>query len=522
MTLEAPGATFRRTDLDQLQRRGITLEDARHQIEMMLQPPVPLGIDRACTVGDGIVRLSETEHDELLKLHHEAAQTGTCHWFVPASGAASRMFKELVVALAPPVPEKSRKKKPVVENMALKEFLHEIRRFAFYSDLDRALGGKLASLAEAGEHRPILETMLAPTGLGFADKPKGLMPFHAYDGVTCTAFEEHLIEAGPVVRDAGQRSRLHFTVSPEHMDAFQALYERVRGRYELQLGVNFEVGFSVQSPATDTLALDAEGRLFRDEEDMLLFRPGGHGALLENLQALNAHIAFIKNIDNVTTAQRNSPTVLWSRLLIGTLVRAQRKIFDLLRRLESDPGTGPVYEALEFASTALGCEPHAGVVASSAKRARSLAVALLHRPLRVCGMVVNSGEPGGGPYWVRGRDGQVSPQIVEDAQLDRASRTQRKRVSGATHFNPVFMACGLRDLKGEAFDLAGFVDPDAVIVAQKSYNGRELITLERPGLWNGAMAHWNTIFVEVPIEVFNPVKTVNDLLRPEHQASGAR
>ena len=522
MTLEAPGVTFSRTDLDELQRRGITLEEARRQIEQLFQPPAPLTIDRACTVGDGITRLSETGHDELLKLHHEASQGGGCHWFVPASGAASRMFKELVVALAPPVPEKSRRKKPVVENMALKEFLHEIRRFPFYSDLEKALGGKgkLLALAEAGEHRPILETMLAPTGLGYADKPKGLMPFHAYDGVTCTAFEEHLIEAGPVVRDAAQASRLHFTVSPEHMDAFHALFERVRGRYELQLGVHFEVGFSVQNPATDTLSLDPEGRLFRDEEGGLLFRPGGHGALLENLQALGAGIAFIKNIDNVTTAQRNSPTILWSRLLIGMLVRAQRKTFDLLRRLETDPGTGPVYESLEYASTTLGCEPHAGIVASSAKRARSLAVALLHRPLRVCGMVVSSGEPGGGPYWVRGRDGQASPQIVEDAQLDRSTRTQRKRVSGATHFNPVFMACGLHDVKGEAFDLSGFVDPDAVIIARKSYNGRELITLERPGLWNGAMAHWNTIFVELPLEVFNPVKTVNDLLRPEHQASG--
>src|SRR5262245_14828399 len=328
MTLEAPGLTFSRSDLDQLERRGITLEDARHQIEMMLQPPQPLSIDRACTNGDGIAHISDEEHEELLKLHHEAAQSGGCHWFVPASGAASRMFKDLVVALAPPVVEKSRKKKPPPENLALKQFLHEIQRFPFFGELDKALGGKLVALAEAGEHRPILETMLAPTGLGFADRPKGLMPFHSYDGVTCTAFEEHLVEAGPVMRDAGQRSRLHFTVNPEHMDAFHALFERVRGRYELQLGVNFGVGFSVQSPATDTLSLDPEGRLFRDEEGMLLFRPGGHGALIENLQALNTHIAFVKNIDNVTTAQHNSPTILWSRLLIGMLVRAQRKIFD--------------------------------------------------------------------------------------------------------------------------------------------------------------------------------------------------
>jgi len=521
MSLEAPGATFSRADLNQLHRRGITLDDARHQIELLLQPPAPITIDRACTVKDGIERLPDADHDELLRLHREAAQAGGCQWFVPASGAASRMFRDLVEPLAPPAPERSRRKKPV-ENVALKQFLQEIRRFPFYPDLERAVGragGQLKHLAEAGEHRPILDAMLSPSGLGYSVLPKGLMPFHAYEGVTCTAFEEHLVEAGQVVRDASQSCRLHFTVSPEHLEAFRALLERVRARYESQLGVRFEAGFSTQSSSTGTLALDLEGRLFRDEQGVLLVRPGGHGSLVANLQGLGADIVFVKNIDNVTTAQRNTPTTLWSRLLIGQLVRMQRRTFDLLRRLEADPGAGTVTEALEFACTTLGCEAHAGIVASSTKRARALAITLLHRPLRVCGMVPNSGEPGGGPYWVRGRDGQMSPQIVEEAQLDRASQAQRKRVASATHFNPVFMACGMRDHRAEAFDLTGFVDPDAVIVARKSHAGRDLVTLERPGLWNGAMAHWNTIFVEVPIEVFNPVKTVNDLLRPEHQGS---
>jgi hypothetical protein len=522
MTLEAPGATFSREDLQELDRRGITLEDARHQIELLLQPPAAIAIDRPCTPGDGIVRLSENEHADLLRLHHEAVQAGGCQWFVPASGAASRMFKDLLASLAPPPPDRSKRKKPV-ENTALIQFLQEIRRFAFYPDLARAVSGDgrtLLSLAEAGEQRPILEALLSPSGLGYADMPKGLLPFHAYDGVTCTAFEEQLVEAGPVVRDSSQRCRLHFTVSPEHLESFRAVLEKVRKRYESQLGVTFEVGFSVQSPSTDTLSLDLEGRLFRDEKGLLLFRPGGHGALLQNLHGLGADIVFIKNIDNVTTAQRNSVASMWSRLLIGMLVKVQRRTAELLRGLESNPETGPLNDALDFANGVLGCEPHAGIVASSTMRARSLAIALLHRPLRVCGMVPESGEPGGGPYWVRGRDGQVSLQIVEAAQLDRASRTQRKKIAAGTHFNPVFMACGLRDHNSEAFDLPGFVDPDAVIVANKSHGGRDLLTLERPGLWNGAMAHWNTIFVEVPAEVFNPVKTVNDLLRPEHQGSG--
>ena len=524
MTLEAPGATFSQADLDLLQRRGITLDDARHQIEQLIQPPPPITIDRPCTVGDGIARLSDGDSEELLRLHNELAQAGTCHWFVPASGAASRMFKDLMAPAAEPVPDRSRKKKKPAENVALTTFLREIRRFPFYPDLARALearGARLDALAEALEHGPILEAMLSPSGLGFADRPKGLMPFHVYDDVTCTAFEEHLVEAGQVVRDAAQRCRLHFTVSQAHMDVFHALFEKVRSRYELQLGVTFDVGFSVQSPATDTLALDLEGRLFRDEEGGLLIRPGGHGALLENLDKLGAGTAFIKNIDNVTSAQRNSPTVLWARLLIGLLARIQRQTHELMRRLDADPGPAPVHQALEFARTALGCEPHAGIVASSSQRARSLAVALLDRPLRVCGMVPNAGEPGGGPYWVKGRDGQASTQIVEGAQLESA-KDNKKLLEGSTHFNPVFMACGLKDHKGNPFRLASFVDPDAVVIARKSHGGRDLITLERPGLWNGGMAHWNTIFVEVPPEVFNPVKTVNDLLRTAHQASEDR
>jgi len=524
MTLEAHEVTFTQDDAAQLGRHGITIEEARRQIELMLHPPSALTLDRACTIGDGIERVPDDQHDPLQRLHGEVAGSGRCHWFVPASGAASRMFAELVAPLAPPPPSKSKRKKPPAENVALKLFLQEIRRFPFHSDLERAVGragGNLAALAEAGDQGPILEAMLAPTGLNYAELPKGLMPFHAYGGVACTAFEEHLVEGGHVVRDAAQKCRLHFTVSAGHLEAFRALLERVRARYQSQLGVSFEVGFSTQSASSETLALDAEGQPFRDEDGALLLRPGGHGALIENLESLGVDFVFIKNIDNVTKAARHGPTLIWARLLIGLLAKVQRKTFDLLDRLEADPEGGPVGEALEFANNTFNCEPHAGVVASSPERARGLAIALLHRPVRVCGMVPNAGEPGGGPYWVRGRDGQLSLQIVEGAQLNPNSEAQRALVAGATHFNPVFMACGLRDHRSRAFELKSFVDPDAVIVTRKSYQGHELVTLERPGLWNGGMAHWNTIFVEVPVEVFNPVKTVNDLLRPEHQGGGA-
>jgi uncharacterized protein DUF4301 len=502
MTLEAPGATFSRSDLDQLERRGITLEDARYQIELLLQPPPPLSIDRACTIGDGIARIADEEHEELLKLHHEAAQSGSCHWFVPASGAASRMFKDLVVALAPPVPEKSRKKKPVPENLALKQFLHEIRRFPFYADLDKALGGKLAALAEAGEHRPILETMLAAAGLGFADKPKGLMPFHAYDGVTCTAFEEHLVEAGQVVRDAAQRARLHFTVSPEHMDAFHALFEKVRGRYELQLGVHFDVGFSVQNPKTDTLALDAEGKLFRDPEGMLLFRPGGHGALLDNLAKLAGDIVLVKNIDNIARHERSRDIVPIRRQLSGLLAAIEREVHDAIERLRDGAGADDALRSLES---------RFGI------RAGGDAMAALNRPLRVCGVIRTGEHTGGRAFWVDVPGRGAALQIVESAEIDTSDEKSTALFDSAPFFNPVDIVCSLRDVDGMPFDLARFTSPERAIVASKSLGGVPSLVYEHPGLWNGGMGLWNTVFVEVPGFTFNPVKSLADLWTEGHR-----
>jgi hypothetical protein len=504
-------------DREQLESHGVPVEEALRQIDMLRHPPALISLDRACTVGDGIARVPESEHEPLHRLHDEAARSGRCLWFVPASGAASRMFKELLAVLASEKPPRA--KSPEAE--ALELFMRGLPRFAFHRQLAGAVahaGLDLAVLEERGDHRAILSALITPLGLDYEDLPKGLMPFHTYGDEVRTACEEQLVEASHVAQDIAKVCRAHFTVSTDQLTQFRELLERVHGTYETRLGVRLDVGFSTQNPATDTLALDASGQPFRTDDGKLLLRPAGHGALIENLGATRGDIVFIKNVDNVAIDGMKTATYAWSRALIGMLVRAQRTVFELLRRLAEPSDAAAVDEALTFARSTLHCGPRATIAAIEQRRV--LAQNLLDRPLRVCGVVPIGDEPGGGPFFVRGGHGELSLQIVEGAQLDPKSKAQGKLVAGATHFNPVFMACALRNHRGEAFDLATFVDPDAVIIATKSYAGRELTTLERPGLWNGGMAHWNTIFVEVPGAVFNPVKTVNDLLRAEHQGVG--
>jgi len=517
VTLDARDDLFSRADLEQLSRRGLTLEEAYRQVALLSRPPGFAALDRHCAVGDGIELVDEREAARLGDLARAAAAAGRCMAFVPASGAASRMFKDLLGALARPVGA------PGAEADATRSFLEGLSGFAFAGDLAAALaraGQDASALLARGDARTVLSTLLEPAGLGYADCPKALLPFHRYGEERRTAFEEHLVEAAVLVSDAGGRCRAHFTVSAEHMDRFLALLELARPRLEARHGVSYEVEFSVQKPSTDTLALDPGGQPFHGADGSLLFRPAGHGALIANLAELGGDIVFIKNIDNVAVDPLKPATTAWSRVLIGRLAETQAAIFTLLARLEDPRDRAAADEALAFASAALHREPPRAAAPASPDSRRAAAVGLLARPLRVCGMVPNTGEPGGGPFWVRGRDRVLSLQLVETAQIDPAAEAQRSLHARSTHFNPVFMACALRDHRGGPFDLTRFVDPDAVIVTRKSHAGRELLNLERPGLWNGAMAGWNTLFVEVPLAVFNPVKTVNDLLRPEHQAAG--
>ncbi len=468
---------FTRGDRHQLADHGIAIEEAEWQVERLLDSPRYVQLVRPCTVGDGIERIPAEAAEGLRSAHLAAASAGRFLKFVPASGAASRMFADLHYFHSGPGSAlswseiSSGARSGGRREELLATLVREIRRFAFHDDLERVLrrsGRALDDLADAGAFQPILEALLGRDGLGSAGLPKGLLEFHRYGGRGRTAFEEHLVEAAGYVRDAAGLCRLHLTVSPEGRSRFEQLLHDVEVEHGRRCAARFEVGYSYQKPATDTVSVDSAGRLVRDEARRLRLRPGGHGSLLENLGELRCDLVFIKNIDNVQPDRTKALAIEWKCLLAGRLLELER-------------------------------------------------CAGLARPIRVCGVVPNTGEPGGGPFWVRGADGAVSVQIVESAQVDPADEGQQTLWRSSTHFNPVDLVCALRDPNGEPHDLRRFVDRDAVIVSAKREAGREIRVLERPGLWNGAMAGWNTALVEVPLLTFSPVKTVLDLLRPEHQ-----
>jgi hypothetical protein len=453
--------------------------------------------------------------------------------FVPASGAASRMFRQLEAVhhgetVGRAELEKRAEAGDEDAGRAL-TFLDRLERFAFFEDLEAAVeaaGLDADKLRRAGAVAPLLDHLLDDAdghGLRYASLPKGLIPFHRYPGgERRTAFEEHLVEAVGMLRDEEAVCRLHFTVSPLHEEAFEELLEGVRERYEERYECTFEVSFSHQSHATDTLAVDPDNRPFRRNDGRLLLRPGGHGALLENLGALDADMVLVKNIDNVLPEGRQETVLLWNRLLIGQMAELRDRTADLLSRLESTGGDDPelLDDGAELAAE-LGHPLPAAVASAAAAKRRTWLIDRLDRPLRVCGMVENIGEPGGGPFWVRDAEGNESLQIVEKSQVDLGDAQQAEILSTATHINPVDLVCAVCDRSGHPYDLSDYVDPTAALVAEKFHQGRPLKALERPGLWNGAMAGWNTVFVEVPQATFSPVKTLFDLLRDAHQTGVA-
>jgi Domain of unknown function (DUF4301) len=499
-----PENLFTADDLRQMAALGIAPEEAARQVELFRNPPPYTRVLRPCRIGDGIRQLFPSDHAELLDAFTAAASQGRIGKFVPASGAATRMFKALLAYLhddhAEMTPE-------------VRTFFDNLPRFAFYDDLDATLK----------DPRAILRALLLEPGLGYAEKPKGLLKFHREEGEARTAFEEHLVEAAHYTRDAHGLCRLHFTVSPQHEEGFTRLLAEVRPRYEERFGCRYEVSFSQQSRATDTLAVDPENRPFRLEDGTLLFRPGGHGSLIENLHALGTagwDVVLLKNIDNVVPDSQKGATLLWKKLLAGSLLALQARIFRHLESLEAGPASLELLDEIDklLADDLLRPVPPEDALAGSESRRRML-IHLLDRPLRVCGVVRNQGEPGGGPFWVEAPDGDpggISLQIVETSQIDPESPEQQAILKSSSHFNPVDLACALRDRHGRPYDLARFIDPSTVFISCKSHEGRPLKALERPGLWNGAMAGWNTVLVEVPDETFAPVKTVLDLLRPEH------
>jgi hypothetical protein len=409
--------------------------------------------------------------------------------------------------------------------LALLEDLERLPFFGSLGDLIQTRLGVTAAEIRQSDPGLLLELMVDPAGLGLLSRAKGLLPFHGYADGSRTAFEEHLHAGTGYLTDGSNPVRFHFTVAAEHQRAFREVSAKTTPGLAREFGTEVRVDFSLQDPATDTIAVEAEGKAtgepVRDGDGRLLFRPGGHGSLLTNLGRLaraGSGLVILKNIDNIAPETRHRELAHWKRLLIGHLVELRSRSFDLLDRLESAPSDPALLsEILDFLGHEFALDRTSlGGGAIGTDLARRLHQRL-DRPLRVCGVVLNSGEPGGGPFWVKRQDGSIDGQIVEGSQIDHGSPEQLAIWSAASHFNPVDIACSLHDRTGKPYDLERYVDPSTYFVTSKEIGGRSINVLERPGLWNGSMADWNTAFVEVPERTFSPVKTLFDLLRPEHQ-----
>lgn len=505
---------FTDNDLKLLAQKGISPEKVEEQLASFRNGFPFLNLAGAASVEKGICRLDEEAQAASLNLWKEYLEKGKRIFkFVPASGAASRMFKDLFEFLEA--------ESPAPSSDFEKTFFARIRDFAFFADLDAACvrneGKGIDALTASGQYKAVVENLLLPKGLNYGNLPKGLLKFHKYGPESRTPVEEHLKEGSLYAQGADGRVNIHFTVSPEHHMLFNQLIDRVRPKYETEFQVTFNLTFSEQKASTDTLAADGDNQPFRDKNGEMLFRPGGHGALIENLNELDADVVFVKNIDNVVPDSLKAAEERYKAVLAGMLVGAQGKAHEYLNLIDSGKyDRKQLLEILAFVEEKLcTTNPQAQNMDEP-----SLVLYLkrkLDRPFRVCGMVKNVGEPGGGPFMAQNPDGTFSPQILESSQIDMKDAHKKRMFEQGTHFNPVDLVCGLKDYRGRKFELPLFVDKNTGFISLKSKSGRELKALELPGLWNGAMADWNTIFVEVPVETFNPVKTVNDLLRPQHQ-----
>lgn len=502
-------------ELTQIAARGISEQQIAKQLEQIKNGFPFLRLEGAAAIGKGImspdaeeVKKYEQVWDEYKKQGHRIVK------FVPASGAASRMFKNLFAFLDAPY--------DVPTTDFEKHFFDNIKKFAFRKSLCSKCkeneGSCVCDLIKAGKYKAVVANLLKANGLNYGQLPKGLLQFHEYsDEEVRTPMEEHLVEAALYASSNGE-ANVHFTVSHDHLELFEKMVaDKVEG-YAKKFGVKYNISFSEQKPSTDTIAANTDNTPFHNEDGSLLFRPGGHGALIENLNEIDADVVFIKNIDNVVPDRLKADTVTYKQVIAGILVSLQQKAFEYLRVLDS--GTynhQKLEEIIRFLQRDLCCRradikelEDADLVIYLRKK--------LNRPMRVCGVVKNVGEPGGGPFLTYNSDGTVSLQILESSQIDKNNKQYMDMFAQGTHFNPVDLVCATKDYKGNDFDLSKYVDPKTGFISNKSKNGKELKALELPGLWNGAMSDWNTVFVEVPLSTFNPVKTVNDLLRDQHQA----
>jgi len=511
---------FSKKHTEQIEAKGLTVQQVEEQLNKFVKKIPHADITEHASIQHGILKLTQDEKDTYIKTYKTEHAHLEIIKFTPASGAATRMFKFLYKFL-----ENYNPKQDSINSYINKEKEPEIRlffigleKFPFYDVVLKAMHKtELDRIKQPDQFNyDFVHTLLSETGLNYGNYPKGLLPFHQYKNHLSTPFQEHLFEAASYACKDG-KARLHFTISKQHYDKFKATENSILPQIKEKTGCDFEISYSYQLEETDTIAVDTKNRPVLDAAGNLIFRPGGHGALIENLNAIDADLIFIKNIDNVVVNTYSEEISSYKKILAGKLISLQQKAFAFMKMLRNGVSSEELHTILDFLYTKLNIQISEEFEKYSQKYQIEYLIDKLNRPIRVCGMVKNEGEPGGGPFWVKHENGAVSLQIVESAQIDKKNDYHQGIQKLATHFNPVDIVCGVRDYEGNKYDLTQFVDRKSYFIASKSKSGKKIKALELPGLWNGGMAFWNTVFIEVPLVTFNPVKTINDLLKPTHQ-----
>lgn len=513
---------FSDNDIQQITKKGLTVNAVMAQIDVFKAGLPFVNLSALATIGNGINVCSETEKQNYIDHFDNQRHSVSIHKFVPASGAATRMFKTLFKFIEEYNPDDETINSYINRNKEadLSVFLVGIEKLPFYKIVLKKLEQFYPDFNTYSNDQQkfyFVKTLLDDDKLNYGFYPKGLLPFHEYKDHVASAFEEHLFEAA-LYASSNNEAHLHFTISEKYKDIFDEEFQRIQAIVERKTNTKFHISFSYQKEATDTISVTLKNEVYREENGELHFRPSGHGALLDNLNAIDADIIFVKNIDNVVVYKYEKEVAEYKKMLAGLLLQLQSQTFNYLKILENkDVSEEDVFKIAEFLSNKLNVKISIEFEKYSKKYQIEYLIEKLNRPIRVCGMVKNEGEPGGGPFWVKDESGNISLQIVESAQIDRKSKIQKELLKNATHFNPVDLVCGIKNYKGETFDLQKYVDPKTAFITMKTKVDKDIKALELPGLWNGSMAYWNTIFVEVPLITFNPVKTVTDLLKPTHQ-----
>lgn len=502
---------FKKADLEQITKKGINNSTIEKQITQFIEGIPSINIILPATFDNtGVKRLNDNTLKHYVQIFEKIKNNLSITKFVPASGAATRMFKELFEYISSSNQEIPKNIEKIIQN---------IDKFAFYNQLDDILkqqNSSIKSEIENKNYKKIIELILNKKGLNYGNLPKGIIKFHKYENENRTAFEEHIAESmNYATTEKG--SHIHFTVSPEHKANFQQLATKLVPKYEQKFNTKIKIDFSEQNPATDTIALTPENKPFRNNDDSILFRPAGHGALIYNLNKINADLVFVKNIDNIVPDYIKSENCQYKKAIAGILTETQKKSFELIDLLLHNPSHETMQEAFDFVQNTLCVKMYFNFEDLSKTEKIEFLIKKLDRPIRVCAMVKNEGEPGGGPFFVMQKDQTATLQIVEKAQIDLSKPEKKEIFDKSTHFNPVDIVFSPRRYNKQKFNLSNFVDAKTGFISEKSKDGKNLKALELPGLWNGAMADWNTIFVDVPILTFNPVKTISDLLRKNHQ-----